>query len=53
MNTEVASIQSIRRAEIFTSRQAIQIEAPVTSNEISTASSGMSPDFPTEIAAYW
>ena len=35
--TETASIQSIRRAEIFTSRQAIHIEMPVT---ISASSDG-------------
>ena len=29
--TDAASIHSIRRAEIFTSRQAIQMETPVTS----------------------
>ena len=52
MNIEVASIHSIKRAEIFTSRQAIQTEAPVTSSEISTASTGLIPDFPTTIAAY-
>ena len=40
MNTETASIHSISRAEIFTSRHAIQTEAPVTSSDISTASTG-------------
>ncbi len=53
MNTEVASIHSIKRAEIFTSRQAIQTEPPVTSTEIRTASIGLIPDLPTAIAAYW
>ena len=35
--TETASIQSIRRAEIFTSRQAIQMETAVTRTARNTA----------------